>query len=793
MFKLWDHHGILGINARNLLYIKPLNKKAQIKFADDKMRTKQYLSARGIQTARLLGKITSEAELLKFPWDSLPNEFVLKPNAGYGGEGIVVITSRDQDMDGWRTGKGKLWVKEDLFEHCSDILDGRYSITGSADTVFFEQLLKSHPDMKNIGQFGLPDIRVIVYNLVPVMAMLRVPTQESNGKANLHVGGLGLGVDLAKGEITHMVHYDKIIKEHPDFGSLKGIKIPYWEDTLLLATQIQQMITLGYLAVDIVLDADAGPTLLEINARAGLAVQTANLAPLRDRLDRVAGVKVSTPEKGVRMAQDLFGNKIERSIQALSGKKVIGMEESVTLHLKQGTTTIVGKMNPTMNKNYLDKELFMKIADDPDAENLTLSYSLQGERGKNLFHPLEMTDSESQVIFGKKALSNFFLDVTKTGEEKKIPSIEPAAIAPAPAGDHQQEYWQKMDNLIVSIDQKLSLISQLRPTNLDTEREQFFKNPHKAPQFTYKNAPENLLELKTELQRLHFDMNHPLGRLLDGKRKELMAKADLIEVIGDDEHFPSRSELFFGVPPDDVRKKAKKALEKLEPEEQHRRSIPTEKVAEEMQAFLKDKGLHNWLVKIKDGIVSRCVLAKHNRLLMKGSEKFSRWDVDKLIAHEIEVHVYCTENGKEQPFQILQRGTAHYLKTQEGLAVYWQDKAVKDGIRNSIIGFQAVMWGREMGFVELFEKLCTLGTKKQAWSTAVKVKRGMSDTSLPGAFMKNALYYWGYLEVIHFLDQGGAFEDLFYGKYSIADVDLVKELEGLVKPKYLPDFENPAA
>lgn len=345
MLKFWDNRGILGINARNLLYIKPLNEKAQIAFADDKMRTKQYLSARGISTARVFGKIISEAELLKFPWESLPNDFVLKPNAGFGGEGIIVIKNRE--ADGWLTIKGEYLSQDDMVEHITDVLDGRYSITNNPDTVFFEQRLVSHPEMAELGQFGLPDIRVIVFNLVPVMAMVRVPTQESDGKANVHMGGLALGIDLAKGEVNHMSHYDRVIRSHPDFGSLRGLKIPFWDEVLLLATQIQQLITLGYLAVDIVIDANLGPALLEINARAGLSVQIANLAPLRDRLDRVAGVKVKTAEKGVRMAQDLFGNKIERSIQAFP-RKVFRLYHTLDLIYQRevGETKFTHKQPP---------------------------------------------------------------------------------------------------------------------------------------------------------------------------------------------------------------------------------------------------------------------------------------------------------------------------------------------------------------------------------------------------------------------------------------------------------------
>jgi len=694
MFKFWHHHGILGINARNLLYIKPLNKQTQIRFADDKIRTKQFLSVRGVNTAKLLGKIGSETELAKFSWDSLPNDFVLKPNSGYGGEGILIIRNREQE--GWVNSKGDFISHAAMLEHVNDILEGRYSITGAPDTVFFEQRLTCHSEMEILGRYGLPDIRVIVYNLVPIMAMVRVPTEESRGKANLHMGGLGLGVDLSKGEITHMSHYNKIIKTHPDFGDLKGTKIPFWNEVLLQATQIQNMITLGYLAVDIVIDADMGPTLLEINARAGLGVQVANLAPLRDRLDRVAGVKVQTPQKGVRLAQDLFGNKIERRIQALSGKKVIGMEEETIFNLKHGTKTVTARMNPTMNKNYIETGLFHKIADGV-TDKLTLGYTLQGERGKTVFYPLDMSDRPYQVIFGRKVLSNFFLDVSRTPEPKKMPGV-PSLEATKPVQPPVEDpTWHFIDHRLSEFDRRLGIVSAIRPLNLQEEKTRFFESSTYEPQFTYKPVPADLFEIKTALYQLSINTSGAVGKLLDEKRMELLLKADLIAVIGDDDFFPKKSDELFSLPPTSIQESAQKALESLKKhQDTPTRLLTTEAIMVRFQDFLKQKGLLNWQVVAKEGLVSRCVVGKSNRLLVKSGEHFSEEDLKKLVAHEIETHIYCTENGKIQPYQIFRRGTAHYLKTQEGLAVYHQNRVVPGTMANAVLGFHAAQWGRTM-------------------------------------------------------------------------------------------------
>lgn len=786
MLRFWHHHGILGINARNLLYIKKLNKDAGIRFADDKMRTKQYLSARGVSTARLLGKITSETELLKFPWHTLPNDFVMKPNMGYGGEGIWVITQRQDG--GWSDIHGDFVSQQQLEAHAKDILDGRYSISGGSDSVFFEQRLVCHPDFATLGAFGLPDIRVIVYNLVPVMAMVRVPTRESHGKANLHMGGLGLGVDLSKGEITHMTYRHRIITTHPDFGVLKGQKIPFWEDILLLATRIQQNVTLGYLAVDIVIDANIGPTLLEINARAGLGVQSANLAPLRDRLDRVAGVKVKTPEKGVRLAQDLFGQKLELRPPSGGGKPVIGLEEPMTLNLKHGTTTITARMNPAMSKNYLDAKLFEQMGDEKKEGKLTLGYTLQEQRGKSVFYPLEMTGKNHQVILGRKALGNFFLDVSKVHAHQKPPSPQLKPVLPA---DEREDPWRNVDNRIAELDRKLSLIAALRPLNAAQERERFFQSSLYEPQFIYRRPSQDLMSIKAELQTIEIDFQSPIGQLLEEKRKELIQKSDLLAVVGDDDHFPTLSEQLIPLPPNETIRLAEEALRDFVRPPREEKTLSADEVAQRFRDFLSQHGLPHWQVKLSEDIVSRCVIGKNDRLLLRAGELFSELDVQKLIAHEIETHIFCAENGKNQPYQILRRGTAGYLKTQEGLAVFQQGLVLPKSIFSALIGFHAVLWAREAGFREVFDRLTPWMSRPEAWRTTLKVKRGMTDTGRPGVFPKNAWYYWGYLEVVEYLQKGGLYQDLFLGKFHLSQLPLIRKIPGIREPIFRPSLKHP--
>lgn len=770
---------MLGINARNLLYIKPFNSKSGISFADNKLKTKQFLSARGIRVPKLLAKISTETEREQFNFSSLPNSFVLKPNSGYGGAGIIVAVRRDEG--GWKDQAGQRRTIEEISEHVADILDGRYSITGSRDIAFFEQRLISHPDLGILGRYGLPDIRVIVYNMVPVMAMIRIPTRESEGKANMQLGGLGAGVDLAKGEITHVAKYNHVVRDLGEWDGIRGMKIPMWEEVLLIATKIQTLVTLGYLAVDIVIDEQSGPTLLEINARAGLKVQVANLAPLRDRLDRVSGVKVMTPEKGVRMAQDLFGNKIEREIEHLSGKQVIGLEEPIILNLKHGTKELLAKVNPSVEKNYLHREVFdaIRLKKGDFKKSLTLNYTLAGVRGKSLFYPLDMKEKRHQVIMGARSLKGFLVDVTHRDSTALLPSevqtqrVDKKRLAPSDL--------MKMDSALAELDQKITLVSALRPLHLEEERKKFFASSHYEPMFRYRKAKLALEDLRTELLLMTFD-SAPLGELLQAKRTELLGKLDVLESIGNDLVFPGASEALWGLPPKGVLDKARHRLSTFLQEKQEEKVVSDRELAERFSAHLQRHHLGHWEVVLQPGLVSRCTIGKRNRLLIRAGERFSEQDVEVLLAHEIETHLFCIENGRLQPYRLFERGFANSLRTQEGLAVYRQALLTGSDNRMATLGILAVDLGRRVGFRELYDWLLSRLTPEEAWMMAVKVKRGMADTKNPGSFTKNALYFWGWMEVERYVQAGGDLKRLYTGKIALEQLDLVAELDGVKEP-----------
>jgi alpha-L-glutamate ligase-like protein len=149
----------------------------------------------------------------------------------------------------------------------------------------------AEPTLAALAYRGVPDVRVVVFRGVPVLAMLRLPTRRSDGRANLHLGGVGAGIDVAAGTTTWAVRRGRRVDRHPDLDvPIGGIAVPAWDDVLLLATRAADAIGLGFVGVDVVIDARHGPVVLELNARPGLTIQVANRRGLRPLLDTVAAV-----------------------------------------------------------------------------------------------------------------------------------------------------------------------------------------------------------------------------------------------------------------------------------------------------------------------------------------------------------------------------------------------------------------------------------------------------------------------------------------------------------------------
>ena len=221
--------GILGMNHRNAACILDHNPRHLFPIVDDKRRMRNLCARIGVATPEIYCAVDSHSALRRLP-ELLGDrcDFVIKPNRGSGGRGILVVTGKDGDA--FVRHNGERLRPEQIRQHLSDILSGMYSLGGRPDAALLQQRVRLHPAFERISFKGIPDIRVILYRNEPAMAMLRLPTQASNGRANLHQGGIGTGVDLDTGRTNHAVQRNRAWSSTPGYGRAAG-----WHEGAVLA------------------------------------------------------------------------------------------------------------------------------------------------------------------------------------------------------------------------------------------------------------------------------------------------------------------------------------------------------------------------------------------------------------------------------------------------------------------------------------------------------------------------------------------------------------------------------
>ncbi len=291
--------GILGMNNRNINFIGKYNKRGDFPLVDNKLKTKKIALEHNIAVPELLGYIEFQSDVKNFE-QHIKNEtgFVIKPAQGSGGKGIFVLKKEGEKLI---KPNGDILQYDDVRRHISNILSGLYSLGGKRDIAVFEKMVNFDDTFEGYSFEGVPDVRVIVYRGYPALAMVRLSTSSSDGKANLHQGAVGVGIEISSGKALSAVQFGRPVTHHPDTQKeLKNLEIPFWDQILHLSAECYEMTQMGYLGADIVIDKIRGPLVLELNARPGLAIQIANnMGALKrfEKIDKVAGDHVDIDGK----------------------------------------------------------------------------------------------------------------------------------------------------------------------------------------------------------------------------------------------------------------------------------------------------------------------------------------------------------------------------------------------------------------------------------------------------------------------------------------------------------------
>ena len=819
--------GILGNNARNLLYIKKFNDKKGIRLANNKLQTKDFLIERGIPFAKTYGIISNRKELYEFDFAYLPKKnFVVKPNQWSKGQWVYIVKYIEEehpeeiiDPDASRAREkskksyqkrwdkfkkiffqkfndhqhhGKYQIGDELLtdqefrRRLLDILDGKYSMTLGWDKIIIEEKLIAGELFKDFCEYGLADIRVIVFNLVPVATMIRVPTKSSGGKANLAQWGLGFGIEVGSGKITSLLWKNKIykIKFPKKFAHFQNKKLPYRNDILFLSSKVQYFVNLWYLALDRVIT-NEWPKLLEINARAWLEVQKVSDTKLKNILDKIADLKIIDPEKWVEIAKSLFTP--EKS-DLLWPNKLLYLSQYAKFIIKEKEDEekidVIVEVDLNKSWNYMSQKLFEKIKENKREWYLDL-YENEITLKKAKFSSLESL-TDNKIILGNKTASHYFIKpIHKT--LAKVDIVNPVYIHPLETTE-----LHIIDQKIEKLNKKLNLSSRLRPLNYFAELDKFITLQGKYnPIFKYKWPEEQkLIQIKEEIDKLKVQLEKfksPFKQLFVDKLEELELRRNLILAYSkqDFDNIALYNKKLFSDFNEDLMKLSKeKVLERQEfgsNKTSLGKPLKLSEIEKRIEKYLIEKKIYGVDIVFSYDTLSRIsvIMGKEIKISISKSAAFKEEWLRATLAHEIDTHLVRYLNGIKSWWNIFKSWVAFYQKDEEWLAIRNGNKVLPDDYEKISMHKKYVVTHELPKFT--FSKAVdflrfTYPERSLEWlfKTIIRSKRGIINTSNTWVwYFKDKIYLDGFTKVKQWIDAGNDPEKMYKGKCKIEDLDYI--------------------
>ncbi len=773
---------LLWQNARNLKYIKGFNTKIARRLADSKLKTKEFLWAKWVAVPETLAVLKRHDEITKELVDWLKPPFVIKPNNGFWWKGIIVIDSRDASGN-FVSNTGDSYSVEQIVLHLLNVLDGFFSLSGSRDKVMIEKKIEINKEVQILGTFGLPDIRIIVFNMVPVMAMLRVPTVQSKWKANLHSWACAAWIDIGTWKLTYMTQFSKIIKSIPWIGDIRGLIIPDWDKMLEIAVKVQKETNIWYLGCDIVMDDIEWPLLLEMNIRPWLEVQVANMARLKDRLERVEGIYINSVEKWVRLGRDLFSWDIEEKIRNLSGKKVVWAREYITISHKDKKHKYLAEIKSGRNISIVDREFLenvLKIDTKKEKKSkILLKILLLGEEKKVNFTVKDL--GSVNIILWLNALRWFLIDPFKykRGELPVSENNEYEKTTNIAVKRNYESQISKIDKKIIKIDKKLLILKYITPLNVAKERKKFIKSSGEyIPQFEYSPMILKLDEFEKEIKDLEVP-DIPLSGIYKRKQQEVLSKIKFLQAFKkwDAKGMTKYSKRIFGKIESNNLEYVKEVLwdkPVLRKEEEFLNY-------EEISKYIKKFNHIYWIaLKLKKSDKNARFTMKWDQLLFREGSVVGKKEMRSIVAHEIEGHYLRKLNGKNMKYGIFKQGTARYLEIDEWIAIYNQNRFLNTFDRKYYGIFEwyyLVDFALKNSYKQLVDEIMDMCNYdlERAFNRILRLKRWMKDISDDGVFVKDVVYLNGLKKVESFIHEWWDLKELYLWKVWLEDLQELKQ------------------
>ena len=297
----------------------------------------------------------------------------------------------------------------------------------------------------------------------------------------------------------------------------------------------------------------------------------------------------------------------------------------------------------------------------------------------------------------------------------------------------------------------MTLLQKLTPTNLLEEKEKFLADNSYNPQFIYSEeiTASKLLQYGKPKQKYLTLAQEILDRAYFGRNE-----ADLLMMEGP--------------------------------------IISHQEVNQKIASFLDMHHLtERYQVIWSSSFVSRASITK-DKIKLRTSSEFRKDDLIGMLYHEIGTHALRNINYEQQPWFKKKKefGFSDYLLTEEGLASLHSllPKDYKSAYK-SAIRYVSVTYAQAHSFSELWKFLGNyIQDPETRWMVTIRQKRGLTDTSHPGGYSKDLVYFAGMIEVWRWLKERNFNpSDLYFGKISFKDVQKAIEMNPEFEPK-LPSF-----
>ncbi len=796
--------GILGINRRNNSYIKEFNPEKWIRLANNKIQTKKFLAKRWIPIPLTINCIKDGEEWESFDFATIQqNSFVIKPNKWSKGRWIIVVKEWKKEEEGFvfLVG-GKRIAEHKLKEDAMPILHGNCSSWVKSDFILIEDRLIPWTGFVDFCEYGLADIRIIMFNLVPIIAMLRIPTKESGGKANLAQWWIWLWLDIITGKVTTLYRkwksYTTTFPEQRQ--TFKNKKIPYRQEIIQYSANAQYFVNIWYLGMDRVIT-NKWPRLLEINARAGLEIQNITGKPLLSIMQKIEDLDITTPNKGIEISKSLFSDE---RISDIREHNIIYLSQTGKLNYYKNNkkrslaTTITVWIDKT--KNYTSEKIMKRII---SADNITIDIWHKDTIFKNVSILLNNDIQWNKIILWQEILQHYYINpIHKSKVSTRI--INPDSFL-----EDEITNLKILDEKIHNINKQLNLTILLKPTNYLDEFDAFVSHNGKYnPQFTY-NFPKystlNILlhqihELDSKY-RLKDYFDSSFAQLFFDKLDEMSLKIKLIKAYKKQNFWlidRYNRELFGEI--DSVLLKLSKEKINLKLSF-HPTSlgkiIKGNDIIDYIKSYIQIKKLEWIRVRRDDSGLSKIAIwfGKFATIKIKSTAVIREHKLISKLIHEINVHAVRYLNGKKTGRHILTTGTAHYLETEEWLAVYLANKKLQDVVPwydgiSKYKNYYRVDQASRLSFSDLAS--CVIATKdtfrgrnkellnyKALFNTLLKFTKWKKDTSIENTwiiFGKNMVYLNGYHKIEKLYQENNAIIKQLtkYGKIKQSDLSFFK-------------------